>query len=124
MIKGIGIDAIEINRLKLLIDDYQEHAIERLFTKKEIENCQGQKIKYYYYSGRFAAKEAAMKALGEGLRSGISWQEIEITNDKKGKPILNFYGKALKYAKRKKVTKIEVSISHSKTIAVAVVILF
>lgn len=122
MIKGIGIDAIEINRMKLLIDDYKEHAVERLFTQKEIENSRGQKIKYYY-SGRFVAKEAAMKALGEGLRSGISWQDIEITNDEKGKPILNFYGKALKYAKRKKVRKIEVSISHSKTIAVAVVIL-
>ncbi len=124
MVKGIGIDVIEVKRIKALIKDYKDHAIEKIFTEEEIYNSKGQKMKYQYYSGRFAAKEATMKALGKGLDSGIKWKDIEILNDKEGKPFLNFYGKALEYKFKKRIKGSEVSITHIKEIAIAVVILF
>jgi holo-[acyl-carrier protein] synthase len=124
MIKGVGIDVIEINRMKELIENYNQHAIEKIFTQKEIQNSIREKLKYNYYAGRFAAKEAAMKAIGKGLSHGISWKDIEILNDNNGKPVLNFYGQALKYAEEIAAHNKEVSISHSKTIAVAIVILY
>ncbi|OGF62747.1 MAG: holo-[acyl-carrier-protein] synthase [Candidatus Fischerbacteria bacterium RBG_13_37_8] len=124
MIIGIGVDIIEINRVEELIKNYPDHAIHKLFTSREIEYCESQRMKYHNYSGRFAAKEATMKALGAGIRSGVGWQDIEILNIGTGKPVLYLYKKAREIALEKNVQTIEVSISHSKENAVAMVVMF
>ena len=90
-----GIDIIEIERIKDSIEDMGEKFLERVYTKKEIEYCESKKIqKYQHYAARFAAKEAAFKAISEELydKYSISWKDIEVTNDKNGRPILNFIG--------------------------------
>lgn len=118
-----GIDIIEIERIKDSIEDMGEKFLERVYTKKEIEYCESKKIqKYQHYAARFAAKEAAFKAISEELydKYSISWKDIEVTNDKNGRPILNLIGIDLK-----RIESIDLSISHCKQYAVAnVTVLF
>ena len=123
MIVGIGVDVIEIKRIEDLINNYPDHAIFKIFTKNEIYYCETQKFKYNSYSARFAAKEAMMKALGRGLRNGINWKDIEIVHSAYGKPMINLYGKALELAQNLNAQSVEVSLSHSKTMAIAMVVL-
>lgn len=123
MIVGIGVDIIEITRVAELIKNYPDHAVYKLFTDQEIEYCESQKHKYNSYSARFAAKEAMMKALGRGLRSGVCWKDIEISHSSYGEPVIKLYGKALEIADSINAKNIEVSLSHSKTMAIAMVVL-
>jgi len=120
MIKGIGIDIIEIERVENAISHYGDNFLNKVFTEKEIAYCTRQKkMGVHEFAVRFAAKEAYSKALGVGLRGlgrgkkGINWQDIEVSNDDLGKPFLIYKGKVLK--------KSHVSLSHSKNYAVAVV---
>lgn len=111
MIKGIGIDIIEIGRVKEAVDKYGAGFLNKVFTPDEIKYCRSHKsLKYPELAVRFAAKEAFAKAIGTGI-GGIGWQEIEIVNDAKGKPSLAIKGK--------KARKVHVSLSHSRDYAVA-----
>ena len=112
MIKGIGIDIIEIERIAKVIERRGTHFIKRIFTRNE-ERSGDHAITYY--AGRFAAKEAVVKALGTGFR-GISWQDIEILNDSLGKPYVTL---AVDVARRFGSPELLISISHSKTSACA-----
>lgn len=118
-----GTDIIEIERIKDSIEDMGEKFLERVYTKKEREYCESKKIqKYQHYAARFAAKEAAFKAISEELNDkySVSWKDIEVTNDKNGRPILNLIGIDLK-----RIESIDLSISHCKQYAVAnVTVLF
>jgi holo-[acyl-carrier protein] synthase len=117
MIKGIGIDIIEIERIAAAIKRRKEAFIERLFTENERLDTRSGTDEYLatHYAGRFAAKEAVTKALGTGFR-GIDWKDIEIVNDELGKPsvILSF-----KIAERFSNPQLLISISHSKVHACA-----
>lgn len=118
-----GIDIIEVNRIQESIEKYGEKFLKRVYTEKEIEYCESKKTqKFQSYAGRFAAKEAIFKALSEYVdnKFQIEWKDIEIINDKNGKPIANIYGKLKENISLK--CNIEISISHIKDVAVASVI--
>lgn len=124
MIVGIGIDIIEVARIEKQVEAESNSFIKKIFTNNEIEYCETKiKNKAQNYAARFAAKEAFFKALGTGWRDGLSWKDIEIENDELGKPAIFVNGKSKKLIEEKSISKIHVSLSHIKAIAVAVVIL-
>jgi holo-[acyl-carrier protein] synthase len=117
MIQGIGIDIIEVDRIAQAIQRQGDTFISRLFTINEQLQIDDATPEYVaqYYAGRFAAKEAVVKAFGTGFR-GIDWKDIEITNDPLGKPCVQL---ADHIAKRFNHPTLLLSISHSKTTACA-----
>ncbi len=116
MIKGIGIDIIEIARIAKALNTWENTFIERLFTRNEIRpSSSNASYQATYYAGRFAAKEAVVKALGTGFR-GITWQDIEVLNDSVGKPYVNL---SPDVAKKFDYPQLLITISHSKETACA-----
>src|SRR5688572_4562129 len=95
MIVGIGSDIAEVHRLREAIARHGERFLRRVFTEQEIQYCQSHRNTEERFAARFAAKEAAMKALGTGWRRGITWRDIEVCNAPNGKPTLILTGKAL-----------------------------
>ena len=122
MIFGIGTDIIEVNRIAIKIEK-EESLKETLFTSKEITYCEKLISKNQNYAARFAAKEAFFKALGTGWREGMAYKEIEIINNKLGKPEIFLHGKVKEYADKLSLKNIHLSISHIKEIANALVII-
>jgi holo-[acyl-carrier protein] synthase len=123
LIIGCGIDLVEIERIEKIIKKWGDNFIFRIFTSLEREYCEKKKgNKFQSYAGKFAAKEALLKALGLGLRKA-NWKEIEIKNDELGQPIIDTFGKLKNIASTKGVSKYFLSISHTKEYAVAQVIL-
>jgi len=113
-----GIDVIEIERIEAAVDRWGERFLQRIYTDAEQAYCRGKSRRL---AGRFAAKEAASKALGVGVRH-IRWRDIEILPDARGKPTLSLHGRAATVADRLGLTGFEVSITHSRADAIAVVI--
>jgi len=122
MIKGVGVDLIEISRVRRVMVSNPRFA-EKIFTGKEIDYCRSKHKKEVHYAARFAAKEAFFKALGTGWRYGMKWQEIAIDNDSLGKPQIAISGKVSEYFIRQKLTRIHLSISHTRSHAVALVVI-
>ena len=122
MIKGIGIDMIETERVAASINKKKGFR-ELVFSKKEIAYCEKKTNKFEHYAARFAAKEAFFKAIGTGWSKGTAFNEIEIKNDKAGKPEISFLGQTAKTITGMKLGKISVSLSHIKTMASAIVII-
>jgi holo-[acyl-carrier protein] synthase len=122
MIKGIGIDIVEVKRVGEKIAKGKGFR-EYVFSKGEIKYCERQKFKAEHYAGRFAAKEAFFKAMGTGLNSEFGLNEIEVVHDTLGDPSFNFLGKAKLKIKKRKISKIHLSLSHQKSVACAVVII-
>ena len=123
MVVGLGLDIAEIDRIEAAITRHGQAFINRLFTSGEAEYCERHKNRYERYAARFAAKEAAMKALGTGWRHGIRWRDIEVTREPSGKPTLRLSGVAREFADRMGVRHISLSITHSGNVALAQVIL-
>ena len=96
MIIGHGIDLIDIRRVEKTINKFGNRFINRIFTKGEIIRSENRNKRIESYAKRFAAKEACSKALGTGFRSGVYWRDIEVVNEKSGKPILKLTGGAYK----------------------------
>lgn len=119
MIEGIGVDIVEVSRIEKAVKRLGFTFLRRVFTNKEIKNSKKRKRPYEYLAARFATKEAVFKALNDGLDGSIAWRNIEILNDKTGRPKVTLYGKAKTLQKKKKVDQIHVSVSHTKTYAVA-----
>jgi len=113
-----GVDLIEVARIEEVIARHGKHYLERIYTPAEIEQC-GKRTESL--AGRFAAKEAVAKALGCGI-GDISWQEIEILGDEQNAPILTLYGEAKVKAQELGLTTWSVSISHSQSHSVALVV--
>ncbi len=118
MVKGIGIDIIEIDRVREAAEKYGFRFLRRVFTDNELKYCRRRKaLRYPELAVRFAAKEAYAKAIGTGIsgfgrsNDGVGWREIEVVNDQRGKPLLSFKGRRLK--------KAQLSLSHSRDYAVA-----
>jgi len=122
MIVGLGLDIAEIDRIEAAIARHGAPFLERLFTPREVAYCESHKGKYERYAARFAAKEAAMKALGTGWSRGVRWRDIEVTREPSGKPTLRLEGVAAEIAKRMGVRNISLSITHSGNLALAEVI--
>ena len=119
---GLGIDIVDVKRIAQKIGKGAGFR-ELVFTPVEIAYCDSKKNKYEHYAARFAAKEAFFKAIGTGWRNGTAFNEIEITNDANGKPLISFLGATAIAVEELKPGKISVSLSHIKTMATAVVII-
>lgn len=122
MILGIGTDLIEVERVAEKMEK-KAGFMELVFSAHEIEHCETMSRKYEHYAARFAAKEAFLKAMGTGWRNGTAFNEIEIYNDKEGKPELRFLGNTADTISGMRFGKISVSLSHLKSIASAIVII-
>lgn len=122
MVYGIGIDMIEVKRIEKQISAGHRF-VERIFTSREVDYCERKKNKAQNYAARFAAKEAFLKAVGTGWRKGLAFKEIEVINDELGKPEIMLYGKAKKFAEERKIVNIQISLTHLKETASAIVTL-
>lgn len=122
MIVGLGVDIAEVERVRAAIERHGETFLRRIYTPAERTYCERYRNKYERYAGRFAAKEAAMKALGTGWRRGIRWMDIEVTRQKGGKPSLELHGAARTIADELGVKHIALSITHTAAQALAQVI--
>lgn len=122
MIVGLGVDIAEVERVREAIERHGETFLRRVFTSREREYCERFKNKFERYAGRFAAKEAAMKALGTGWSRGVRWVDVEVAREKGGRPILKLSGEAEQIANRLGVKAIALSITHTATQALAQVI--
>lgn len=123
MIYGIGTDIVAIERFQRFMDTGNSAIIERLFTPAERSRCGSRRDAASCLAARFAAKEAFLKALGTGLRDGISWQEIEVSNNALGKPELSLSGKAAEFFEANKLVSVQLSMSHDGGNAIAMVVL-
>jgi holo-[acyl-carrier protein] synthase len=122
MIVGLGVDLTEVSRLRAAIERRGEPFLHRVYTANEIAYCERHRNYVERYAGRFAAKEAAMKALGTGWSHGVRWVDIEVARMPSGKPTLALHGATLAIAERLGVKNISVSITHTGDWAFAQVI--
>jgi holo-[acyl-carrier protein] synthase len=122
MIVGMGIDIAEVKRIKAVIESQRERFLRRVYTVDEVAYCEQFKNKYERYAGRFAVKEAAMKALGTGWSRGVRWADVEVVRQRGGRPTLALKGEAKKIADVLGVKNISVSITHTAEQAIAQVI--
>jgi len=123
MIAGIGVDLCEVDRMETAIVRHGERLLTRIYTEAERAYCESKPNRMERYAGRFAAKEAAMKAIGTGWRRGVGWRDFEVTRAASGQPIILFHGVARRIAGELGVTRALVSISHTKSMAIAQVVL-
>jgi holo-[acyl-carrier protein] synthase len=123
MIVGIGTDLAEVNRIQAAFDRHGDRFLKRVFTELEIQYSLRKKNYAERLAGRFAVKEAGMKAIGTGWRRGVTWHDFEVANEPSGRPTLRLSGVAAQIAESLGAKRIAVSITHTAAIAFAVVIL-
>lgn len=116
---GIGTDITECDRVARMLEKHPDHFLPRVFTETEVRYCRAHRDPAERFTGRWAAKEAVLKALGTGWIGGITWQDVEIVNESGGKPLVRLSGGAEKVAVETGIIEMLVSISHCKTHAVA-----
>ncbi|NLA44845.1 MAG: holo-ACP synthase [Candidatus Cloacimonetes bacterium] len=122
MIIGIGVDIVQIERVRKLVENYSEF-MHQVFTAREIEFCQAKADSASSYAARFAAKEAMMKALSTGWNEKVNWLDIEVINEEQGNPILKIKGRTLRLMKKMGVYQTHLSLSHERDYALAFVVL-
>ena len=123
MIVGTGIDIAEVGRIAESIERFGDRFIQRVFTEGEIRYCESKANRFERYAARFAAKEAAMKALGTGWNHGVRWRDVEVLREPGRRPTIRFHGKAAEFASRLNAKNNSLSISHTRDQAIASVIL-
>jgi holo-[acyl-carrier protein] synthase len=123
MIVGTGIDIAEVPRIAESIERFGERFLRRVFTDSEVRYCDSKANRVERYAARFAAKEAAMKALGTGWNHGVRWRDIEVVRRPGGRPTIQFHGKAAEFASHLGARNVAVSLSHTPEHAIASVIL-
>ena len=123
MIVGTGIDIAEVPRIAESIERFGDRFLYRIFTEEEIRYCESKANRVERYAARFAAKEAALKALGTGWNFGVRWRDVEVFREPGRRPTIKFHGKAAEYAARLKAKNISLSLSHTPEQAIASVIL-
>ena len=122
MVIGIGIDIIEIDRIKKSVDENGDKFLEKVYTPSELKYCLSKKNKYQHLAARFAAKEAIYKAISSNWDSELSWQDMEIVNTPNGMPEVKFKGNLEKFLSKDKDLKI--SMSHSRDYVTCVAIIY
>ncbi len=123
MVLGIGIDLVYIPRIEKALDRWGERFLSRVFSEEEYSYCLSHRRPAQTLAIRFAAKEACSKALGTGMRSGVTWHQMTISHEPSGRPILHLSGTALKRAKSLGAKSWHVSLSHEREYATAIVIM-
>jgi len=122
MIKGIGVDVVEVPRIADLIGKHGESFLSKVFTEGEISFCQPRPRAAEHFAARFAAKEAVLKALGTGLRGGMKLKEIDVRRGELGEPSCELSGKVAERAEQIGMTRIHLSLSHTSQYAIAQVV--
>jgi holo-[acyl-carrier protein] synthase len=122
MVIGIGIDIVENSRIRESIERFGARFLQRIYTEGEMEYCSKNADPAIHYAARFAAKEAAFKALGTGWSSGVKWKDVEVERLASGKPELRLHGAALERATAIGATRFLVSLTHDRTMSSAVVV--
>jgi holo-[acyl-carrier protein] synthase len=123
MITGLGVDIVEISRIQKLLDRFGEKIAHRLLTEQEFAKFKQRNSSATFLASRFAAKEAASKALGTGISGGMSFRSIEVVNDERGKPELHLHDVAFSLGQQQKITRSLLSLSDEKHYAVAMVVM-
>ena len=123
VVLGVGTDLIEIARIQQSVARFGDRFLHRVYTPSEIVYCRGKKNAAESFAARFAAKEAGAKALGTGISQGISWLELEVVRQPGGRPTLHLTGRAAQRARQLGVATVSLSLTHSKDIALAVVVM-
>ncbi|MDE3149491.1 MAG: holo-ACP synthase [Acidobacteriota bacterium] len=123
MILGSGIDLVEIERIQHSMDRFGRRFLDRVYTAAEQAYCLRKNHSAESFAARFAAKEAAAKALGTGISQGVGWREIEVGREPGGRPNLRFHGRAATIAERLGVARAALSITHTGSLAMASVVL-
>jgi len=124
MIYGIGVDLVRVARIAAAIERHGDRFLNRIFTPREIEYCQGKAWTVNGFAQRFAAKEAFSKALGVGLRQGgIRWREVEVLPDPRGKPEIFVSGRAAQLCREAGITGLHLSLTDEDHLCLAVVVL-
>jgi holo-[acyl-carrier protein] synthase len=123
MIVGTGIDIAEVPRIAESIQRFGDRFLHRVFTEGEIRYCQAKANRVERFAARFAAKEAAMKAIGTGWNYGVAWRDVEVCRMPGGRPTITFHGKAAEFAAKLGAKHVALSISHTEQFAIAQVIL-
>ncbi len=123
MIVGTGIDIAEVPRIAESISRFGERFLRRIFTEEEIRYCESKANRIERYAARFAAKEAAMKALGTGWSRGIRWRDIEVFRQPGSRPTIRFHGRASEIATQLGAQNVSLSLTHTSEQALASVIL-
>src|SRR3712207_494643 len=116
---GIGTDIVECLRVRRMIEEHGEVFLTRVFTEHEILYCNARKHSTEHFAGRWAAKETVLKCLGTGWRKGLCWTEIEVRNEKEGRPRVHLGGAVRDLAESLQIGDILLSISHCRAYAVA-----
>lgn len=123
MIAGHGVDLCEVARIRDALERNGEAFARRVFTEAERAYAESSANRMERYAARFAAKEAAMKALGTGWASGVRWHDFEVQNEPSGKPVLLLHGEAAAIAESRGIARIHLSLTHTASNAMASVIL-
>lgn len=123
MILGTGVDLAEVRRIRESIERYGDRFIHRIYTEQEIAYVERKANRFERYAGRFAVKEAGMKAIGTGWKRGVRWVDFETINLPSGRPTLRLHGEAAKIAEKMGVKSISLSITHTAELGMAHVIL-
>jgi holo-[acyl-carrier protein] synthase len=123
VIVGTGVDLAEVARIRAAIERHGRRFVERVFTPAEIAYVERKANRFERYAGRFAAKEAGMKAIGTGWKRGVRWQDFEVANLPSGKPTLRLHGQAARIAEALGVKAVSLSLTHTAELGMAHVIL-
>ena len=123
MIVGTGIDIAEVPRIAESIARFGDRFLQRVYTEGEIRYCESKANRHERYAARFAAKEAAMKALGTGWNYGVRWRDVEVARQPGSRPTIIFHGKAAEFAAKLGAVRVALSLTHTKDQALAQVIL-
>ena len=119
---GIGTDITECLRIAKMVERHADLFLNRVYTPKEIRYCQSRKQSTEHFTGRWAAKEAILKALGTGWRRGIAWRDVEILNQADGRPVVYLHGGVRSIVEQLGISSLQVSISHCHTHAIALAV--
>lgn len=123
MVVGIGIDVIQNERIAHSLERFPDRFVARIYTEQETAYCKGRPRPELHFAARFAAKEAAFKALGTGWSGGVRWKDVEVKRLASGQPELHLYGAALERATSIGAKRFVVSLTHDQTISAAVVVM-
>jgi holo-[acyl-carrier protein] synthase len=118
-VRGIGIDLVPIPRMRRIMERWDERFLSRVFTDAEIAYCRRRKDPVPHFAARFAAKEAGLKALGTGLRLGISWRELEVKRERGGPPMMILTGRSREIARARGADRMLLALTHDGDYAIA-----
>lgn len=116
---GIGIDLVDCGRIERMLSDHGQAFLDRVYTPAEQAYCGRSRNQVERLAARYAAKEAALKALGTGMRDGMSWTEIEVSHDALGAPVVTLHGEVARVAAARGVGRLAVSLTHAGGLAMA-----